>query len=639
MGCARRWLATSCVLAFALPMAAWGQATTPRSLADDAAMDATPAQIATEWELSGLYASVDDWDAAREAVLAGLDDIQARRDTFGDSAATVADTYDAVSDLSLNAYRVYTYTSLKADEDLRDAEALGRRGAAQHMFSTFAQAVSWISPAVQELGEDVIEAYIAEEPRLEKHAVDLRDTLRRARHTLDARGERLLAGAALPLSGAQRVYSQLMNSDIPWPTITLSTGDEVRLNSQGYVQGRTAPNRDDRIAVFEAFYSAFDQFESTLGETLNTHVQGQVFDARERGYDNALQAALSDDNLPEAVYRTLVQEVNAALPTLHRYMKLRERMMGVDHIAYHDIYPDLVTTDEEFSLERAAEITVAATEPLGAEYGEKLTDAIYNQSWMHVYPSDGKRSGAYMSGWVYDANPFVLLNHQDTYESVSTFAHEWGHALHTMLSNEAQPFETARYSIFVAETAAITNEMLAQEMMVRNAETDDERLFFLGYALEQMRATYFRQTQFAEFELAIHEEVEAGQPLTGERLTEMYYDIVKRYYGADEGVTEIPELYALEWAYIPHFYYDFYVFQYSTSIAAAAYYTEKILAGDEDVLEKYMTMLRAGGSDYPYDLKLATGLDMASPEPYRAIAARMNRIMDEIETILDSRDL
>ncbi len=638
MGRVKHWLVTSCVVALAAPLAACGQ-DGASNVAADAANGASATQIATEWDLTQLFASPEDWETARREILASLDDIEARRATFGDSAASVADTYDAVSVLALKAYRVFTYASLKADEDLREAEGLGRRGAAQQMFSTFSQAVSWISPAVQELGEDTIEAYIAAEPRLEKHAVDLRDTLRRAPHTLDARGERLLAGAGLPLSGAQRIYSQLMNSDIPWPTVALSTGEDVRLDAQGYVRARAAQNREDRIAVFEAFYGTFDQFESALGETLNTHVQGQVFNARERDYDNALQAALSDDNLPEAVYRTLVDEVNAALPTLHRYMELRERMMGLEQIAYHDIYPNLVVTEDTFSLERAAEITIASTEPLGAAYTQTLSDAIYNQSWMHVYPSEGKRSGAYMSGWVYDANPFVLLNHQDTYDSVSTFAHEWGHALHSLLSNEAQPFETARYSIFVAETAAITNEMLAQEMMVQNARDDDERLFFLTYALEQMRGTYFRQTQFAEFELAIHEEVEAGNPLTGERLTEIYYDIVKRYYGTDEGVTDIPEIYALEWAYIPHFYYDFYVFQYSTSIAASAYYTEKILAGDEEVLGKYMTMLRAGGSDYPYELKLATGLDMASPEPYRAVAARMNRIMDDIEAILDSRDI
>lgn len=632
-------LFTPCLVACLAPFTGMTQDTAPQDgVGEEAAIAAPAAQIADTWDLTGLYPTTDDWAAGLDEVLSGLDEIEARRDTFGDSAETVADTYDAVSELALKAYRVFTYASLKADEDLRVAEALGRRGVAQQMLSAFGQATSWISPAVQALGEETVEAYIASEPRLEKHAVDLRDTLRRAPHTLDAGGERLLAGAALPLSGAQRIYSQLMNSDIPWPTITLSTGEEVRLNSQGYVAARAAQNRDDRVAVFQAFYETFDQFESVLGEALNTHVQGQVFNARERNYDNALAAALSDDNLPEAVYRTLVDEVNAALPTLHRYMALRQRMMGLDQIAYHDIYPDLVTSQEEFSLERAAQITIESTEPLGPDYREKLKRAIYDEEWMHVYPGEGKRSGAYMSGWVYDANPFVLLNHQDTYNSVSTFAHEWGHALHTLLANEAQPFETARYSIFIAETAAITNEMLAQEMMVRNAQTEEERLFFLGYALEQMRGTYFRQTQFAEFELAIHEEVEAGRPLTGERLTEIYYDIVKRYYGTDDGVTEIPEVYALEWAYIPHFYFEFYVFQYSTSIAAAAYYTEKILDGDQDVLEKYMTMLRAGGSDHPYDLKVATGLDMASPEPYRAVVARMNRIMDEIEAILDARE-
>ena len=620
--------AAVCALAVAAP--SWAQNAELAAIMDG--------EIAPVWDLTTLYPSVEAWDDAREAVLAEVPQIEAARATFGDSASDMADALEALSAVQLRAYRVFSYASLKADEDLTDPEAQARRGSAQQMFSTLSQAASWVAPTVQALGEDTVEAYIAAEPRLADHAVGLRNTLRRAEHTLDAEGERLLAGAGLPLSGAQRIYSQMMNSDIPWPMITLSTGEEVRLNSQGYVRHRAAENRADRVAVFDAFYSTFDQFESALGETLNTHVQGQVFTARERGYDSALDAALSGDFLPEGVYRTLVAEVNRSLPTLHRYMALRERMMGLEQIAYHDIYPDLVATDEDFSIDRAAQITVDASAPLGGEYQRTMAEAIYEQDWMHVYPQEGKRSGAYMSGWVYDAHPYVLLNHQDTYNSVSTFAHEWGHAMHALLANEAQPFETAGFSTFVTETAAITKEMLAQEMMARNAATPQERLFYLGYALEQMRGTYFRQTQFAEFELAIHEEVEAGRPLTGQRLTELYNDILRKYYGAEEGVTDIPELYALEWAYIPHFYFDFYVFQYSTSIAGAAYFSEQILAGDDEVTQQYLDMLRAGGSADPYDLKLRAGLDMASPEPYRAIEARMNRIMDEIEAILDDQE-
>ena len=403
------------------------------------------------------------------------------------------------------------------------------------------------------------------------------------------------------------------------------------------MKGRAAENRQDRIDVFNAFFETYQQFESSLGESLGSHVQGQVFRASQRNYDSALEAALAADNIPREVYDTLLSEVNAALPTLHRYFKLRGRILAVDEFAFHDIYPNLVETDQVFDLDRSAQVAATASEPFGQEYVQNLCLAM-SGGWSHAYPSQGKRSGAYMSGSVYDVGPYVLLNHQDTYDSASTFIHEWGHAMHTILANDAQPFETARYSIFIAETAAITKEVLAQEKMLDAAATDEERLFFLGYALEQMRGTYFRQTQFAEFEAAIHEAVENGESLTGARMTEIYTDIFNRYYGVEDGVTVVPESYNLEWAYIPHFFYDFYVYQYSTSLAAAVYYADKIREGDEETTEAYLNMLEAGGSAHPYDLKLATGLDMASPAPYRAVEARMNRIMDEIEEILDRRD-
>lgn len=590
-----------------------------------------------EWDLTRLYADVEAWDAARLDVLERLGPIGEMADAFEPSAAALADLSEQTSDIGREALRVSSYAFMDSDTDLRNGDKLARRGQAQAMFAAYGEATAWISPMVQAVGEKQIETWIAEEPRLSKHAFGLRETLRSAPHTLSPEGESLMAAASVALGGAQRIYTQLKNSDIPWPTITLSTGEELRLDAAGYVKGRAAENRQDRIDVFNAYFETYQQFESSLGEALGSHVQRQVFNASQRNYGSALEAALSDDNIPREVYDTLLSEVNAALPTLHRYFKLRGRILGVDEFAFHDIYPNLVETDQVFDLEKSAQIAALASEPFGDEYVQNLCLAM-SGGWSHAYPAQGKRSGAYMSGSVYDVGPYVLLNHQDTYDSASTFIHEWGHAMHTILANDAQPFETARYSIFIAETAAITKEVLAQEKMLDAATTDEERLFFLGYALEQMRGTYFRQTQFAEFEAAIHEAVENGESLTGARMTELYTDIFNRYYGVEEGVTVVPESYNLEWAYIPHFFYDFYVYQYSTSLAAAVYYADKIREGDEETTAAYLNMLEAGGSAHPYDLKLATGLDMASPAPYQAVEARMNRIMDEIEEILDRRE-
>lgn len=590
-----------------------------------------------EWDLTRLYEDVDAWDAARLDILERIKPVAEARDSFTPSASSLADLYDETSGIVRDGIRVSTYASLDSDTDLRNGEKLARRGQAQAMFANYGEAVAWISPMVQEIGEAQIEAWISSEPRLEKHAFNLRETLRAAPHTLSPEGEAIMAAASVALGGPQRIYSQLQNSDIPWPTVTLSTGEEIRLDAAGYVKGRAADNREDRVKVFEAFYQTYQQFESSLGASLGSHVQSQVFNASQRNYGSALEAALADDNIPREVYDTLLREVNAALPTLHRYFKLRARILGIEDFAFHDIYPNIVESDEVFDLERSAQIAAAASEPFGEDYVQSLCLAM-SGTWSHAYPSQGKRSGAYMSGRVYDVGPFVLLNHQDTYDSASTFTHEWGHAMHTILANEAQPFETSAYSIFIAETAAITKEVLAQEKLLDAAETDAERLFFLGYALEQMRGTYFRQTQFAEFEAAIHEAVESGESLTGARMTEIYTDIFNRYYGVKEGVTIVPEAYNLEWAYIPHFFYDFYVYQYSTSLAAAVYFAEEIRSGDEESIQLYLEMLEAGGSAHPYDLKLKAGLDMASPAPYQAVETRMNRIMDEIEEILDRQD-
>ena len=623
-------------LTFALPATAERQIE-PRIMWDDHA-DAGEEAVRepVEWDLTRLYPSVEAWDEARLGILAELEGMTTA-DTFVKTASGLADVMEERSAILREAYRVATYTNLDSDTDLRNGEKRGRRGQSSAMLSEIGQVGAWISPAVQEIGEDQIEAWIAEEPRLTPFAFGLRETLRMKPHTLSPEGEELMAAASLALGGAQRIYSQLQNSDIPWPTITLSTGEEVRLDAAGYVKGRAAPNRQDRIDTFTAFYETYEQFGSSLGEAMNSHVQRQVFNASQRNYDSALEAALASDNIPREVYDTLLEQVNAALPTLHRYFQLRGRMMGVEDFAFHDIYPDLVETDELFDLERSGQIAAAASQEFGADYVAKLC-SVMDDGWAHSYPSQGKRSGAYMSGWAYDVGPYVLLNHQDTYNSASTFIHEWGHGMHSILANEAQPFETARYSIFIAETAAITKEVLAQERMLDAAETDEERLFYLGYALEQMRGTYFRQTQFSEFEAAIHEEVENGGSLTGARLTEIYTDIFNRYYGVEDGVTVVPEIYNYEWAYIPHFFYNFYVYQYSTSLAAAVYYADAIRSGDTETRDLYLEMLEAGGSDHPYDLKLATGLDMASPAPYQAVEARMNRIMDEIEEILDRQD-
>jgi oligoendopeptidase F len=387
--------------------------------------------------------------------------------------------------------------------------------------------------------------------------------------------------------------------------------------------------------VFDGYWGAWKKFEGTSGALLATQVMGDYFTAQSRKFPTSLQAAQFPDAMPDAVYRTLISEVNAALPTLHRYLRLRKRLLGItDDMHYYDGYPPMFHLDSapKFSVADSERITLEALQPLGEEYLGLLRKG-FDAHWMSAYPTEGKRLGAYMQGSAYDVHPYLLLNLNNDYESMSTLAHEWGHAVHSQLTRHAQPYDKADYSTFIAESASIGNEMLLNDYVVAHAATPTEKLFYLGAGLELIRTTYFRQAMFAEFELAIHEELEKGQSLSGARMTDMYCGLLRKYYGEAQGVMKIDPEYCIEWAVVPHFYRDFYVYQYATSIAGAAQFTDAIIKEGAPARERFLTLLSAGGSDYPYELYKRAGIDMATPAPYRALAARMNRLLDEIEAI------
>lgn len=603
------------------------------ALAQDEANEVDPAYI---WDLTELYPSVEAWDNARNDVMAQFEKIEARRGTLGDSADSLYETLLLISDTTREAARVSTYASLNADEDLRNNETQERRQLSQVMFSRLGEATAWVQPEVLRVGEEVIMAYIKEDERLERFAFGLEDSLRNAPHTLGDEAEETLAYFSQAFGSPNNIYSMVANSDIPWPTVTLSTGEEGVIDSQGYSRFRGSDSREDRKLVFDAFWNKWLEYRNSVGAILNSHIQTQTALAKARHYDSVLQRELFQDNLPEAIYRTLVTEVNAALPTLHRYFRLRARMLGVDEMHYYDIYPPLVSLDKTFDIETSKEITLKAMAVLGDDWVDMQREAM-NKRWMHVYPQRGKRSGAYMSPGAFDVHPYLLLNHNDDYESLSTLAHEWGHAIHTLYSKQNQPFDTAFYSTFIAEIPSTSLELILQDYMSRNADSDNERLYYLGSALEGMRGTFFRQTMFAEFELALYEAAERGEALSGQRITEMYGEILKRYHGHDEGVVIIDDLYTNEWMFIPHFYYNMYVYQYATSQTAGTALYARIVEEGAPAVENYKNLLKAGGSDYPYELLRNAGVDMATPGPYRAVAAKMNAIMDEMEVILANR--
>jgi oligoendopeptidase F len=589
------------------------------------------------WNLGDIYPTAEAWAEARDQLEARLGDIDQCQGHLGDSAQKLLECSDMLSDMFKTYARISSYAGMASDADTRDADNQQRRTEAQILGSRFTERVSFLDPELIDIGEEKLNTYLSELASLGPYRQNIRDALRQAEHTLDEEAEAMLAATSLMQATAWNTYRTLSYADMPWPTVMLSDGEEVRLDQAAYTKYRALDNRADRKVVFDAFWGKWKEYQSTIGVTLGGLVNNHIFSYRQRGYPNSLAAALDNNNIPEAVYRTLVAETNDNLDTLHRYFRLRGRMLGIDDLGYHDTYPPLVVLDKEFPLAAGKQITLEATKPLGSAYVEVLGHG-FESRWMDVYPRPGKVSGAYMDGGVYDEHPYVLMNYNDDYESVSTLAHEWGHAMHSYLASKNQPYPTAQYSIFTAEIASTFNEALLLDHMLRWAESDKERLYYLGSALENLRTTFFRQTMFAEFELAIHDRAEAGEALTGPKFTEIYGDLLRRYHGHEQGVLTIDDLYTIEWAYIPHFYFNFYVYQYATSLAASSLLAEAVLQGRPGAVENYLNLLKAGGSDYPYDLLKRAGVDLASPDPYRAVFARMNGIMDRIEGILDRQE-
>ena len=588
-----------------------------------------------EWDLTDIYADASDWQSALDQVSLRITEFQNLKGSLGVNAQSFLRVMSEYSDLNKEAARVYVYTSLQRDADQREPEAQARFGLARQMYTDLTAGLSWINPELLKIGEDKVNRFFEEESDLADYEFLVRDILRQSPHTLDEATEAILAQAGMILSSPSQIYQNYANADIPWPEVTLSEGEKVLLNQSGYGLWRASANREDRKLVFDTFWQTWQQYADGMGATLASEVQSNVFSARVRNHEGVLANNLFDDGLPPEIYTQLVAQVNEALPTFHRYLQLRGTMLGIEDLRYYDIYPPLVNVNTGlFDLKRSQDITFEALRPFGDEY-LSLLDLGLQQNWMHSHPQPGKRSGAYMNGSVYDVHPYVLLNHNDDYESMSTFAHEWGHAVHSLLANANNPYETAGYSTFIAEMASTINEILLQEYMIANAKTREEQLFYLGGALEQIRGTFFRQTMFAEFELAIHQAAERGEPLTGPRLTEIYGELLKRYHGHDIGILTIDDLYTVEWAFIPHFYRDFYVFQYATSISGAAWFAEQFLAGDENVRDAFIRVLSAGGSDYPHNILLnEAGLDMTLPESYDPILRRMDSLMDRIEALL-----
>jgi oligoendopeptidase F len=577
---------------------------------------------------------VDNWRKSKELVAEKIDKFASYNGKLETSAKTLLEALEYYSEVAKELSSLISYASMLSDEDKRLSGPLGMAQEISQLATDFDKYTSFIEPEILAMPEEAITKFFSEEPGLAEYSQFISNIQRRKTHTLSEGEEKIIAEAGNMAETAQNVYSILSDADLPRPKVVLSDGREVTLDASGYMAHRYSPLREDRIKVFKAFFSSLNDFRRTFGTQLNGEVQKNMFYKNVRKYDSCLESSLDRNNIPVSVYYKLIENINQHLPVLHRYLKLRQRMLGLDTLHYYDMYPSLVKqVNLNYTYDEATGLVKKALSVLGKEYAGTL-DRAFNNRWIDVYPSTGKRSGAYSSGDSYDSHPFILLNYNGKYDDMSTLAHELGHTMHSYFSNKNQPYITSDYPIFLAEVASTVNEALLMDYMLKEIKDPEKRLSLLGNYLENYRTTLFRQTQFAEFELKIHQAAEKGEALTGDRFTDIYLDILKRYYGYDQGVTVIDSLYGIEWAFIPHFYYNFYVFQYSTSFMASQALSEKLLSGKDNMVKKYLAFLSSGSSDYAIPTLKKVGIDMTSDEPFNIAIDKMSRIMDEMEKIL-----
>lgn len=592
-----------------------------------------------KWDLTDIYPSDEAWKEAKTSLSEKMEKIDEFKGTLTQSAGQLLDALEYTSEVTKEAVKLYIYTSMHSDLDTRDMKYLGMKQEMQQILSGYSARASYVDPEILTADWATIEGFINQEPGLAPYEKSLKDLFRMKAHTPGEAEGRIIALSGMVAGVPSSVYNTFKNAEMPNPKVTLSTGETVTLDSPGYEKYRVLPNREDRELVFRSFFENLGDFQATMGELLYGGVKRDVYMAKAHKYNTSLEAALDPNNIPVEVYHALVENVNKNLPTFQRYLKIKQRMLGVDTLRYIDLYAPVVKeVDLSYSFDEAKDIILKALAPLGKDYVNTIQKAFDNR-WIDVYPSPGKKSGAYSNGAFYDGHPFILLNFNDLYEDVSTAAHELGHTMQSYYSNKNQPYPTSDYPIFVAEVASTFNEALLFDHIIKDIKDDEVKLTLLMNRLDGFKGTLFRQTQFAEFELKMHEAVEQGTPLTGAYLSDLYDEIVKKYYGHDQGICVVDDFINMEWAFIPHFYYDFYVYQYSTSFTASISLARSVMEGEEGARERYIEFLSAGGSEDPIDLIRDAGVDMTGPEAFDSSIAEMNELMDQIEVILDRKDL
>lgn len=583
------------------------------------------------WDLTKIFVNDAAFEAKFTALTEELAAVEQIKGSLGQGASELLKAVDYVLDIYRKAEVIYVYAHLKNDEDTANTTNQALYARASSLIAKVSEAVSWFEPELLQLSDEQIAAYFDEEPKLQLYRHFIEQIISERAHVLPAEQEALLAGASEIFGSSADTFAVMNNADLKFPIVKNEAGEDVQLTHGVYGQLLESTDRTVREKAFKALYSVYHQFRNTFASTLSTHVKGHNFKAKVRGYDFARAASLSSNHIPEDVYDTLVLVVNQYLPLLHRYVELRKELLGLEQLHMYDLYtPLLAEAPIKFTYEEAKAKALEALKPLGEEYLEIVKQA-FDERWIDVVENQGKRSGAYSSG-AYDTQPYILLNWHDRLDELYTLVHEMGHSVHSYFTRHTQPYVYGDYSIFLAEIASTTNENLLTSYLLET-ETDPKiRAYIINHYLDGFKGTIFRQTQFAEFEHFIHTEDAKGNPLTSDYLSRFYGELNAKYYGPivvnDEEIKD-------EWSRIPHFYYNYYVYQYATGFSAASALAKHIAEGDEQALENYLTYLKSGSSDYPIEVMKKAGVDMTQPAYIEDAMEIFALRLDELEQLVE----
>jgi oligoendopeptidase F len=585
--------------------------------------------VEDRWALESIFESDEAWEQAFEDVQSRIDELVAYEGRVTEGPETLLELLELREDVMRDVTVVSTYANLRSSEDTRDQEYQAMSARAESLAADARSAASFLEPELQELDGDDVASFVAAEPALAAYEHYFDDVLRQKPHTRSKEIEELLADLSDVTDAASEVYTMLSNADMEFPTVEDPAGEPVEISLGNFTKLQKRPNRDFRREVHEAFYDRWSEVRNSVGTGLKKSVTADVKLARARDYDTAREAALDGPNVPVEVYDTLLETVDENLDYLHRHADLKAEALGVDELQMWDLYAPMAGGDPpEIPYEEAVEYVTDAVAALGEPYRERMAEGL-DSRWVDVYENRGKRSGAFSAG-TYDTQPFILMNYQDDVASMFTLAHELGHSMHSELTNAAQPWQYSSYDIFVAEVASTVNETLLTHHLLETVDDESLRRHVLDEYLERFRSTLYRQTMFAEFELEIHRVVEDGGALTPDRFDDLYRELKERFY--DPAVVD--DRIAREWMRIPHFYYGYYVYQYSTGISAATAIVERIREEGESAAADYREALELGGSAYPLDVLETAGVDMQTAAPVEDALSVYGRYLDEMATLV-----